>query len=399
MDFNKVHFPCGHWHKKVPILRSVPVANEIVVCQNVWNGRLINLSMSPFERVATFDSDMTEMSSVCFAMSYDYVNNIAYMGINDGTPSPDVAKIIKVDVATMTQLDELVLLEANGYTLQCMCDYPENGKIYAVIRQNSSPHTTTLYEIDLASFAVTRTLVFTGGYPGPQAQDLFPDSTRGYIYYRPTGNGATESYIKRVSLTTFTEDATAVEVGKGVSDGYFWAILTGMTYDKASGMLYCAYSSTEFPIGTITKTSIASVDVDSMSVVARQELTDNPQGGYNFPIKLAVSDDYIFSLMYGRRTDAWYIYLDTINRSTLAHESFTRIGPSDGAYPYFPGDLAVSGNSLYLCCAASSVAGEVAFYQKYTIGPSPVLDAEVQFLDTEFVEAGTVAQMIIGQNK
>lgn len=206
------HIPCGHWHRVVPpvVVPASPVF--AIIGMNMESGRTVKLGITPFARLSILDYWVSdEYPARCYAISYDYVNGIAYVGINDTdniTTGPYVY-IYKVDIATMTVLDRLAL-STGSYTknIEGLCEHPENGFIYALETDNVWA-SSTLYEIRLSDFTITRQITPSPGFVQIQNNALYPDSTRGYIYY-PKNIGPPQTYY-----TTGTAQTGGTDIVSG----------------------------------------------------------------------------------------------------------------------------------------------------------------------------------------
>jgi hypothetical protein len=383
------------------IRNPVTAIGRVVVGMNTYTGRVVNLTLDALTRAGTYD-DNTDISNVsyCYGVTLDADNNIAYAGENFSDGVSPIERIVKIDLTTMTMLDSLTLASSNHENIQAMADCVEDGYVYALVVDTLAPFTATLYEISVDTFTVTRSHVFTGPRPSSQSNGLYPDSVRGYIYYRGTGDGSKESYIHRLNLSDLSEDATTVEVGKGHTDGYYYGIYSAQAYDKNTGLFYCAWSSTESPIGIITKSSISKIDVDTMTVLDIEELADVPIGGANVPTEMTLSEDLVLYMPYRARVGGVnYVYVAALDRDTLDELGFIRIGPIDGTYPEYGGALGVFDDTLVIYCPGWSSTNVVAIYQTYDLSSGfPVLDDTVIYddiLGDDVQEAGSTAQMVV----
>lgn len=218
-------------YKEAGIEASALVTGHLYtfVGMNTEAGRLVKLVESPFTRDSFFDSNSDPAKvGYCYGTCYDVDNNIVYLAINYGDVVGYQQQIIKVDILTMTLIDTLVLSSSSN-TIQAICDHPENGFIYASVRDNSSPHLSTLYEIRLSDFTVTRSVVYRGATSA--CNGLYPDFERGYIYYCGNGSPAvdeTEHKFFRFNLTSFSDDlGTYVDVSEVA---LHWGISTAQAY-------------------------------------------------------------------------------------------------------------------------------------------------------------------------
>lgn len=220
---------------------------------NTEYGRLVRLIETSFARDAFFDiNDGSDVHRIdlCYGLCYDVDNGKIYMGINYSTVGDCERRIVKIDAPSMSIDDILVLVtgvDCSYFNIQALCDHPVNGFIYVSIQDNRSPHPSTLYEIRVSDFTVTRSVAYRGGTT--QCNGLYLDSERGYIYY--CGNGSpvadeTEHKFFRFNLTTFSDDLiTHVDVS---DPALHWGI------QKAQA--YCAEVNPLLPGGQVSLVSI-----------------------------------------------------------------------------------------------------------------------------------------------
>lgn len=200
---------------------------------NTDYGRLVRLVETPFARDAFFDTnDGSDVyrADICYGLCYDVDNEKIYMGVNYSTIGDCELRIVKIDASSMSIDDTLVLVtvDCSYFNIQALCDYPVNGFIYVSIQDNRSPHPSTLYEIRVSDFTVTRSVAYRGCTN--QCNGLYPDSERGYIYY--CGNGSpsaddTDHKFFRFNLTSFLDDPAYVDVS---DPALHWGIQNAQAY-------------------------------------------------------------------------------------------------------------------------------------------------------------------------
>ena len=379
----------------------------------------VKLGLNPLARISFYDDDPIDQLSLCWALSYDIDNAIAYMGMNywDTLLLDYACKIVKVNVATMAFIAKLVLpVDLPGTSnIIGMTYHPENGFIYVYKRSNNTPFSSNLYEIRISDFTIARTKYFANNrYPETRFQiheTLFANATLGKIYFasngfRPTifdppADVAQQSYIRSFDITTFTEDAAGAAIG-GLGH---WELITAKAYEKCENKFYCTYPTAPDPSSPPNLImNVAEVDTLTMTTTRTLELPLLPTGGNGSGEKMDISDTHIYILSKDGIASPAAFYIQVIAMNTMTYVGAVLIATSSGYSPVDMGDLGIlrDDNILVVYCDSSSLVNEGAMYKEYDISAvsgMPVQINEVIFDDPDFFEISDENTTIVTSQK
>ena len=421
-----VHNPwCGYWPKPTPTGGGgggggggdVCTMNKVdnFAIQTLANdyGTLIKLSLNPITRIGSFnlnpDPESGDYVYLCWGLTYDVDNQIAYMGVNYADAVGIKKLIKKVNILTMTEIATLVLSEnppglfgdGNDSTLRTMHDYTENGFFYVYERGNINPFPTRIYKISIDSFTVISTITNMNTIPGSTLylktgnNCLFPNNAKGKMYFLcNTGTVLVNvfSYLGRISLNDFTVDAERVVLGIDDPVGLGIGTLGSTAYNKCTNKFYCTYIGTGGdPDPDNRPFVLAEVNADTMTKERTLILpfTEGDKNGK--PYWSDISDTHIYILRWTSLDVPPYRnhFIQVINMETMLYVGQTEIITIDGYDPYYVYNMRINRDDkiMLIGCQANTVSDDFRVYREYDItNIIPVYIGQIAFNDVNYYE-------------
>lgn len=217
-----------------------------------------------------------------------------------------------------------------------------------------------------------------------------------YIY-GSTDEECTGYSLYKFNLTTFTDAVSGTEFA---DPSLHWAIESAQSYNKTTGKLYCCYAAVS-PLYYPDQYTLNEIDVDTFTSLRTLAL---PVGVTPTPMKMIISDNYLFILVAGNTVEGNIPYLIMVDISSPAMsvlynalvENSTNITLNGNG-----GDLAVENSSdkLAIYLHGTYTGGDdAALYRLYDYSSGlPVEDTIVEFDDPDYIESGDWgSNMVVG---